>query len=73
MQANLCTSFQDELHDHRANNFNSQVLRGEIWTAVRLITKREKGGEMQPSNTCSKTGEPVLEMIWGNILRPTLP
>ena len=42
---------------------HSLVLRGKLRTSVRYITKREKGGVMQPGGTCTTTGEPVLGLL----------
>ena len=44
--------------------FHSLVLRGKIWNAVRWIAERDKGIVMQPGGALSKTGGPVLDVLW---------
>ena len=63
-EQHLCTSYCDELEEHRAQNFHSLVLRGNLWTEVRWVTKREKRGMMKPRDACTKAGKPVLDLTW---------
>jgi hypothetical protein len=48
-----------------ARSYNSKVLGGRLRTAVRSLTQRGQGGVLQPDDTCSKTGKPVLEVLRG--------
>ena len=59
----LTVVLQEETAEHRAKTFNGLVLRGKLRTAVRWITKREKGGVLQPDDHCTKTGERVMEVL----------
>ena len=54
---------QDESAEHWAKSYHSLVLRGKLRTAVRWITEREKGGVLLPEETCTKTGERVMEVL----------
>ena len=54
---------REETAEHRAQTYNSQVLRGKLQTAVRWITERETGGVIQPGDRCTKTGDQVMEVL----------
>jgi hypothetical protein len=44
--------------------FNAKVLLGcLVCSAVRNITSREGGGVLQPDAACTKTGQPVVEVL----------
>ena len=49
--------------EDRAKTYYSLVLHGKLWTAVRWITEREKGGVLLPEDKCTKTGERVVEVL----------
>ena len=49
----------------KARAFNSKVLSGRIRPAVRNLTSRDQGGVLQPDDACTKTGQPVLEVLRG--------
>jgi len=43
--------------------FNSMVLSGKLWVAVRTVTDRDPGGLYAPDNICTKTGRWVLDVL----------
>ena len=43
--------------------FPSSQASNQFWMAVRWITEREKGGVLLPEETCTKTGERVMEVL----------
>ena len=47
---------REETAEHRAKTFYGLVLYVKIWTAVRWITEREKGGVLLPEEKCTMTG-----------------
>ena len=49
--------------EHRAQTYQSLVLRGKLLTAVRWITERETGGVFQPGERCTKMGDQVMEVL----------
>ncbi len=49
--------------ESRARSFNGQVLSGRLRKAVRNLTNRDLGGTLDPTDTCSKTGQPVLDVL----------
>ena len=51
-----------ETAEHHSKTYHSLVLRGKLWTAVRLIMKRETSRVLQPGDRCTKTGDRVMEM-----------
>ena len=46
-----------------ARIYNDQVLSGRLRQAVRNFTNRGTGGVLQPSEPCTKTGRPVLDVL----------
>ncbi|KAL3768952.1 hypothetical protein ACHAWO_004062 [Cyclotella atomus] len=52
-----------EVSDSVAKRYNSMVLDGKIRSAVRFATGRGLGGPLQPTDTCSKAGIPVIEVL----------
>lgn len=52
-----------EVSDSVAKRYNSMVLDGKIRGAVRFATGRGLGGPKLPLDKCSKTGEPVIEVL----------
>jgi hypothetical protein len=52
-----------EVSSRVAGAFNSMVLDGKIRGAVRFATGRGMKGPLRPDDTCSKTGEPVLDVL----------
>ena len=54
---------RDESAEHRAKTYHSLVLSGKFRTELRWITEREKGGVLLPEETCTKTGERLMEVL----------
>ncbi|KAL7502373.1 hypothetical protein ACHAXN_001332 [Cyclotella atomus] len=52
-----------EVSESVAKRYNSMVLDGKIRSAVRFATGRGIGGPLQPTDTCSKAGIPVIEVL----------
>ena len=64
----LSTASHENSEDHQAKTFHSLVLQRKFLTVVRWIMEREKGSGIQPGNSCSDTGKPILDMIWSEHL-----
>ena len=47
----------------KARSFNARVLSGRLRPAVRSLTGRAGGGVLQPDDKCTKTGQPVWEVL----------
>ena len=45
--------------------FNLKVLNGSTRSAVRNITNQEGGGVVLSDDKCPKTGQLVIEVLWG--------
>jgi len=43
--------------------YDSMILSGKLRAAVRMITDRDPGGLFRPSDKCSKTGRPVIDVL----------
>jgi hypothetical protein len=52
-----------EVSESVAKRYNSMVLDGKIRSAVQFATGRGIGGPLQPTDTCSKAGIPVIEVL----------
>ena len=59
----LTVARREETTEHRAQTYQSLVLRGKLWTAIWWITERETGGVLQPGDKCTKTGYRVMEVL----------
>jgi hypothetical protein len=46
-----------------ARAYNAKVLSGHIPSAVHSLTSRDQGGILQPDDDCTKTSQPVLEVL----------
>ena len=46
-----------------ARAYNAKVLSGRLRSACRNLTSRGGGGVLQPDDTCTKTGRPVVEVL----------
>ena len=64
---------RDESAERPAKTYHSLVLCGKLRTAVRWITEWEKGGVLLPEETCTKTGERVMEVMRTKMSRRTPP
>ena len=49
--------------EHRAKIYHSLVLRRTLQSEVCCITEREKGGVIQPKDTCPKIGQHILDVL----------
>ena len=56
-------STKPKSEERTARDYNSAVLDGNLRAAVRRITARDGGGVMKPTDTCTKAGIPVLEVL----------
>ena len=59
----LSTYRRDDSEERWSRTLHSLMLQGKLRTALCCITGCEKGGVLQPRNTCKNTGEPVLVLI----------
>ena len=69
----LSTSRGEDSLEHRAKIYHSLVLWGKLQSAVCCITEREKRGVIQPEDTFTKKGQPVLEVLRSNHPKAFLP
>ncbi len=46
-----------------ARKYNSMVLDGKLRAAVRFATDQGGGGVLLPTDSCTKTGRPVMEVL----------
>ena len=51
----LTYAHREETEEHKAKTNHILVLRGNLRTAVRLITEQETGGVLHPEEHCTKT------------------
>lgn len=63
LQANLSKSQSTTTPEQRAKTFHNKVLRGNLRSAVRYITEREKGSILYPDDRDEKSGKPVKEAL----------
>jgi hypothetical protein len=49
--------------EDRARSYNAKILSGRIRQAVRSVTNRDSGGILGPSDLCTKTGRPVIDVL----------
>jgi hypothetical protein len=49
--------------ENRARSYNAKILSGRIRQAVRSVTNRDSGGILGPSDLCTKTGRPVIDVL----------
>jgi hypothetical protein len=47
-----------------ARKYNNMVLGGKIRAAVQMVTNRGAGGPYGPHNLDSKSGHPVIDVLW---------
>ena len=59
----LFASCCDDSEEHQVRTFYSLVLRGKLRTVAHCIIEREKGGVLQPRDACTKTREPILDVL----------
>ena len=53
----------EEEDDAVARSFHKTLLLGKLHQAVRQATDREGGGCLLPGNKCTKTGQPVADVL----------
>jgi hypothetical protein len=63
MKAALTSNQKGSTSEQRAKIFNQKMLRGDVKSAVRYITTREKGGVMTSDDIDEKTGDSVAEVL----------
>ena len=56
-------SGREEKDDAVAWSYYNTVCYGKLQQAVRRATNREGGGCLLPDNQCTKTGQPVAEVL----------
>eukprot|EP00957_Ditylum_brightwellii_P180324 13737159-Ditylum_brightwellii.AAC.1 len=54
-----------EGEESRARRFNSTVLSGKLRAAVCTATDRDRGDVLFPSDQCTKSRLPILEVLRG--------
>ena len=59
----LGVASREDIEEKRARTHTSLVLHGMLRSAVQWILDREQGGVFQPGDTCTKTGETVLQVL----------
>ncbi|KAL3826902.1 hypothetical protein ACHAXA_000870, partial [Cyclostephanos tholiformis] len=47
-----------------ACQYDAMVLGGKVLAAVRMVTNRGTGGPYRPTNLDSKSGRPVIDVLW---------
>ena len=52
----LTAVHREETVEHRAKTFHGMVLRSKLWTTVRWITEREKGGYCSQRSNAQRRG-----------------
>ena len=63
LQASLSKAQGTTTPEQRAKTFHAKVLRGNLRSAVRYITDREKGSVLYPDDKDEKSGKPVSEAL----------
>ena len=48
-----------------ARRYDAMVLGGKVRAAVRMVTDRGTGGPYRPKDMDSKSGRPVIDILWG--------
>ena len=66
--ARTCNKYLSNYHrykseEHRVRTFHSLMIRVKLQTVVHWVTDSEKGGLIYPRYACTKTGEPVLDVL----------
>ncbi len=56
-----------------ARRYDAMVLGGKIRAAVRMVTNRGTGGPYRPNNLDSKSGCPVIDVLWEKHLDCVVP
>ena len=56
-----------------SKTFISLVLKGKIQMAVRFVTLQGAGGVLSPNVTDTKSGRPVIDVLWQKYLVPIVP
>ena len=59
----LTVAQRGETAEHRAQTYQSLVLRGKLRTEVRWITETETARVIQPGDKCKKMGDRVMEVL----------
>ena len=54
---------RDRSDDEKDRDYNARVLSGHLRSACRTLTDRGGGSVMAPTDTCTKSGRPVLEVL----------
>jgi hypothetical protein len=49
--------------DNRARAYNAKIFSGRIRQAVRSVTIRDRGGVLGPSDLCTKTCRPIIDVL----------
>ena len=49
--------------EEAGRKYDSMIRRGQVRSAVRVVTNRDLGGLFLPTDTCTKTGRPVIEFL----------
>ena len=62
-QEGRAASGDKEEDNAKTRSFNETVLSGKLWQAVRRATDREGGGCLLPDDQCTKTGQPVADVL----------
>ena len=55
----------EDLFESKSRRYNSTVLDGQLRKAVRQVTARDGGSVLFPEDLCTKTGQPVWEVMDG--------
>ena len=65
---------EDEFNvESEGRKYNSMVSDGKISKAVNTICNRDRGGLYQPTDKCSKTNRPVIDIVHKKHPEPTVP
>jgi hypothetical protein len=52
-----------EVSESTARTFHSMVIDGKLREALRMARGKGKGGPLRPNDKCSKTGQPVIDVM----------
>ena len=59
--------------EEAGKKYDSMIKRGQVRSAVRVVTNRDLGGLYLPTDTCTKTGRTVIDILREKHPEPTIP
>ena len=49
--------------EEAGKKYDAMIKRGQVRSAVRMVTQRDLGGLYQPTDKCTKTGRPAIDIL----------